>query len=161
MSDVTARDIAQVMMETMPFIGRLFDAEMRANDYVMSPIHFHVLNRLRVRPYSLGELAQVHTVSAASMSNTVTVLEERDWVQRVRSIDDRRVVTVQITSAGLEMLQTMYDKAESYIATLFEPLSPDDRRELLNALTTARDKFRILFALSPLETRHEPDANQD
>lgn len=145
MNDVSANDIAKILMETMPLIGRLFDAEMRANDYVISPVHFHVLNRLTVNPHTLGELANVHSVSSASMSNTVTVLEERGWVSRTRSVEDRRVVSIALTDAGRVMLQEMYDRAEAYIATLFEPLSPQDRSELLDALRVARDKFKVVL----------------
>lgn len=145
MNEISAHDIAKILMETMPLIGRLFDAEMRANDYVISPVHFHVLNRLTVRPHTLGELAKVHAVSSASMSNTVTVLEERGWVSRTRSDQDRRVVSIALTDAGHTMLREMYARAEAYIATLFEPLSPQDRSELLDALQVARDKFKIVL----------------
>src|SRR5918997_1623840 len=67
---------------------------------------FDVLSALRRsgEPYQLspGTLVAQTLVTSGTMTNRIDRLEERGFVERHRSPDDRRGVLVQLTSEGLE-----------------------------------------------------------
>ena len=106
MSDKTKiREVARKAKRIFPLMGRLMEAQMRVPTIPVPPVHFHVLNRIDYQPHTLTELAEVMSVSAASLSRTITVLEDRGWVTRERSQEDRRVVMIHITHDDVEWLR--------------------------------------------------------
>jgi len=71
----------------------------------ISMTHFHVLTLLR--HHDAMPMGQVADVLDASMSNATGIIdrmEERGLVERVRVPDDRRVVLVRPTQAGLDLV---------------------------------------------------------
>src|SRR5450759_3299659 len=71
----------------------------------ISMTHFHVLTLLR--HHDAMPMGQVADVLDASMSNATGIIdrmEERGLVERVRVPDDRRVVLVRPTQAGLDLI---------------------------------------------------------
>ena len=75
----------------------------------ISMTHFHVLTLLRHHDaMPMGRLAEILDVSMSSATGIIDRMEERGLVERVRVPDDRRVVLVQPTQAGLDLV----DEAE-------------------------------------------------
>jgi DNA-binding MarR family transcriptional regulator len=91
------------------------------------------------------ELAAREGMSAAGMSGHVDRLEAAGLLRRVRSIDDRRRVGLQVTEAGHRMLRAVRRRRTAWLAQRLSRLSPDD----LEALDAA---------LGPLERLLEVDA---
>jgi DNA-binding MarR family transcriptional regulator len=118
---------------------------MRSGGHQIASGHLSILGMLSERAYTLGELAEMLVVSAPTMSNTITALEERGWVTRTRSTEDRRVVLVEIAPTGSEVLQTIRDHTRDRIADLLDGLSPEERTVLLDGLTLLRDSFYKAF----------------
>lgn len=116
-------------------------AEMRLVEGGVVSSHVPLLGVLRLQAHTLSDLAERHSVSAPTMSNTVTTLEERGWARRIRSDEDRRVVWIEITPAGLDVLTRIEQQVAARIAELLKDLSEDDCRTLVNGLTVLRDTF--------------------
>jgi DNA-binding MarR family transcriptional regulator len=75
----------------------------------ISMTHFHVLTLLRHHDaMPMGRLAEILDVSMSSATGIIDRMEERGLVERVRVPDDRRVVIVRPTAAGLALV----DEAE-------------------------------------------------
>jgi MarR family 2-MHQ and catechol resistance regulon transcriptional repressor len=75
----------------------------------VSMTHFHVLTLLRHHgDQPIGRLAEVLDTSMSSATGIIDRMEERGLVERVRVPDDRRVVLVRPTPAGLDLV----DEAE-------------------------------------------------
>jgi DNA-binding MarR family transcriptional regulator len=65
-------------------------------------------------------------------------LEREGWVQRRRSKDDRRIVEVAITAAGLALLEQVDAPAEESLVELARHLSPQE----IETLTVLLEKLR-------------------
>ena len=75
----------------------------------ISMTHFHVLTLLRHHDaMPMGRLAEILDASMSSATGIIDRMEERGLVERVRVPDDRRVVLVRPTQAGLDLV----DEAE-------------------------------------------------
>ncbi len=71
----------------------------------VSMTHFHVLTLLRHHEaMPIGHLAETLDASMSSATGIIDRMEERGLVQRVRVPDDRRIVLVQPTQAGLDLV---------------------------------------------------------
>lgn len=135
------RLIARKVLETVPLVMRTVAAEMRQDDHFFSPAHFHLLLALNHRSCSLSELAEHQSVSLPTMSNSVTILEERGWAQRRRSPEDRRKVIIEITDEGRQMLQSVHDQAEKRVAEILTGLSDGELQQIEAGLAVLRDAF--------------------
>jgi DNA-binding MarR family transcriptional regulator len=75
----------------------------------ISMTHFHVLTLLRHHDaMPMGRLAEILDASMSSTTGIIDRMEERGLVERVRVPDDRRIVLVRPTAAGLALI----DEAE-------------------------------------------------
>ncbi len=71
----------------------------------VSMTHFHVLTLLRHHEaMPMGRLADILDASMSSATGIIDRMEERGLVERVRVPDDRRVVLVRPTPAGLDLV---------------------------------------------------------
>lgn len=137
----SANAIARQIMEIIPHAMRAMKSEMRHIHAPMMPGHFRLLGMLSHCCWTLKELADKQGVSAPTMSNTITTLEERGWVTRTRSAEDRRAVTIQMTEKGRMALEETHQRAESHLAALLEPLDNAEREVLSQGLKVLRQVF--------------------
>ncbi len=91
---------------------------------------FWVLGALAHGPHRMGELAERAGTSQASLTGIVDRLEERGLIERTRSLDDRRVVEVNLTESGREEIKIAPQGMLHRLEEVLTPLSLDDRREL-------------------------------
>ena len=136
-----ASQTARQILEIIPYVMRVMASEMRQYNPLVLPAHFRLLHMLAHRSWTLTELAKRHAVSAPTMSNTVTTLDERGWVTRVRSEEDRRVVVIQATEEGRRIIEETFRRAERHISTLLEPLDTAEQEALARGLTVMRQVF--------------------
>jgi DNA-binding MarR family transcriptional regulator len=75
----------------------------------ISMTHFHVLTLLRHNEaMPMGRVADILDASMSNATGIIDRMEERGLVERVRVPDDRRIVLVRPTQAGLDLV----DEAE-------------------------------------------------
>jgi DNA-binding MarR family transcriptional regulator len=159
--DITTSHVARKTLQIFPLMGRLFEANMRTTDD-MSPVHFHVLTALTIQHRTLGELAERLNVTAASMSRTVTVMEERGWLERSRSKEDRRVVYIEITPAGYGVLREVGEKSEEQFAQVFVDLSSKELGRLVEGLDILIDTFeRVIWRENQKADAQADDAHSE
>lgn len=148
----SANAIARQIMDIVPHAMRAMKSEMRQSRASMMPGHFRLLGMLSHRCWTLKELADRQGVSAPTMSNTITTLEERGWLTRTRSAEDRRAVVIQVTEEGKRTLEEAHRHAESHLAALLEPLDDAEREALAQGL-------KVLYRV--FESAHVGDAESD
>ena len=68
------------------------------------------------------------------MTRLVDRLEEKDLIRRERSKDDRRVVSLRVTSAGRAVLPRLRDSASSVIQRMLTGFSAAEVNELRSLL---------------------------
>lgn len=133
--------LAQHILEVLPLVMRTLAAELRQGNPLIVPAHFQLLWILQYHSCSLSELAERQSVSLPTMSNTVTILEERGWIQRQRSAADRRKVVIEITPAGQAVLTEVGQRAQEKVSEIISELSAEEQAELLNAMQLLRRVF--------------------
>lgn len=127
----SARDILRIV----PLVMRTVAAELRAAGELPAPAHFGLLSVLAAqpRPLSLTELAARQGVSLPTMSNSITALVSRGWVQRSAG-PDRRQVRIRVTAKGRATVARVGHSAEKHLAELLEPLDDAARQRLRDGL---------------------------
>ena len=81
---------------------------------------------------SLGSLSEFERVTPPSMSRTVGGLEGDGLVTRTASADDRRKVLIEITPAGLAIVQETKRRRAAWFSTVLAALT-DEQRDALDA----------------------------
>jgi MarR family transcriptional regulator, organic hydroperoxide resistance regulator len=132
----------EAVASLQPVIGSLRCAgSQRLVRLGVSMTHFNVLTLLRHHDaMPMSRLADVIGTSLPSATGVVDRMEERGLVERVRVPDDRRVVLVRPTQAGLDLV----DEAELIGSDLFrralgrlESRDLDDLARIMNHLRDA------------------------
>ena len=136
-------DLALRLLEIIPAVMRTVAAELRRSGHLLNPTHFNVLITLAYGPCILSDLAEQQAVSPPTMSNTVSTLVERGWVQRQRDAHDRRKVWLTLTPGGLQILDTMRQQAEIRVNQILISLSHAERHTLAEGLTVLRQVFIV------------------
>jgi len=96
-------------------------------------------------PLTMSELARAERVSPATISSTVSGLEEAGLVTRRRDGPDARSVTVEATSTGREVLTEGRRRRVALLADGLANLSAADR----TALTKGVDALEKLLGSHP------------
>lgn len=100
----------------------------------MSPTQAAVLATIDRRgPLTLGELAEAERVQPPTITAAVDRLERQGFVRRQRDGRDRRVVGVQVTPAGEELLDEARSRKSAYLEQRLGSLSARDRTTLERA----------------------------
>jgi MarR family transcriptional regulator, 2-MHQ and catechol-resistance regulon repressor len=79
--------------------------------------------------YHLGPMCQVQLSqkllkSTGNMTMVVDNLEKLELVRRVRSAEDRRMITIELTAAGKEMIEEVFPKHVAVIVAEMSVLTP-------------------------------------
>lgn len=130
----TITTTATLLLETAPSVMAFVASELRRNSPVDNHVHFRLLRTLRRNQRSLHVLAENHGVRLPTMSKTVSVLENRGWVERVRSTTDRRTVHVGLTSQGESVLEQVEKHAITRTTQLLKCLPVQDLSNLQSGL---------------------------
>jgi len=96
---------------------------------------------ISARNCNLSELAEHQNVSLPSMSSTVQTLVERGWLERDRSADDRREVTLRMTEEGRRVLASEHRRLTEWVASKMESLDPKDVKRVERALDILLNLF--------------------
>lgn len=117
-----------------PMVMRTIFAESRKGALNLAPNHFRVLSAISSKNCNISELAEHQNVSLPTMSATVQTLVERGWLERDRSTDDRREVTLRMTEEGRRVLALEHRRLTEWVAAKMESLHPKEVKRVERAL---------------------------
>ncbi len=135
--------LARQLLEIIPPVMQTLASELRRTGQVISPSHFGVMAMLHLQTCNLSELAEHQWVSLPTMSITISRLEESGLVTRTRDENDRRVVMIELTAAGIHKLDQIRDIAETRISVVLSDLSSADKKSLANGLGILGKVFEL------------------
>jgi DNA-binding MarR family transcriptional regulator len=105
----------------------------------LSLIHLHVLTILEAEgPLPMSHLADVLDVSVASATGIVGRMEERGFVERRHDSNDRRVVLVVPTEAGVAVFRDMRQQRREHLLGTLGRLSETELQSFLVGLKAMR-----------------------
>jgi DNA-binding MarR family transcriptional regulator len=85
---------------------------------------------------SAGELVRQTMITTGAMTNRIDRLEQRGYVERVQSTQDRRSVTVRLTASGIRKVDAVATSHYELESQLLDALSATHRRTLGRLLRT-------------------------
>jgi len=92
---------------------------------------FAVLEALyHLGPLSQREIGQKVLKSGGNITTVVDNLEARGLVVRARGKQDRRVITIYLTDAGLDLIQGVFPDHAQQILSEMSVLAPEEQDEL-------------------------------
>jgi DNA-binding MarR family transcriptional regulator len=113
----------------------------------LSIVHLHVLTILEDEgPLPMGKVAESLDVSVASATGIVDRMEQRGLVERRHDVNDRRVVVVHPTEAGLAVFTDLEAHRREMLATTLALLSSDELKSFLvglRAMARARTELTV------------------
>ncbi len=133
--------VASKFWVVFPAVMQTMFAETRKGDPNVAPNHFRVLGALARNNCNLSELAEHQNVSLPTMSSTVQTLVERGWLERDRSEDDRREITLHMTEEGRRVLTSEHRRLTEWVAAKMESLDPKDIKRVDRALDILLNLF--------------------
>lgn len=118
-------ELAQEIMELIPRVMRSFSAILRSEEANLDPAQIRLLGMLSRGPCNLSAIARQHSVSLPTVSKSVSHMENRGWVKRARSEEDRRVVFLELTVEGRRAWQRITATLQSNLQERLDVLAPD------------------------------------
>ena len=100
---------------------------MRQNASELSPTQGAALATIDCHgPLTPSELAKRERIQRPTATRVVARLEESGLVQRTADPQDRRSALLSTTPAGDELLASVRDRKDAYLAQRLDVLSPED-----------------------------------
>ncbi|GAA3466052.1 MarR family winged helix-turn-helix transcriptional regulator [Nonomuraea roseola] len=100
----------------------------------LSLTQLRVLGILRDRRPRMTELAAFLGLDKSTLSGLIDRAERRGLVARGKNPQDRRVVDVFLTPAGLELAEQVYGEVRRALASATDRLNPQDSDRLVQLL---------------------------
>lgn len=92
---------------------------------------FGVLEALyHLGPMCQGELSQKLLKSTGNMTLVIDNLEKHGLVRRVRSLEDRRMIKIELTQAGSTMIEKIFPEHVAAVVEEMQVLSAHEQAEL-------------------------------
>ena len=132
--EMTRQQIAHRMLQVFLPLMRIIATEIRSMEYAVAPAHFGLLTILNHGSCSLGELAEKLGVSLPTISNSVSTLAERGWITRHPSQTDRRVMVVELTPLGGQILADIQACVEERVVDMLAGLSQSELDQLIGSM---------------------------
>jgi MarR family 2-MHQ and catechol resistance regulon transcriptional repressor len=95
---------------------------------------FMVLNSLMNGKKTMVEISKEINVTQSSITLSISKLEEKDIVKRIRYPSDRRITFVEITDKGKEVVSSCQNKLNVVLLECIGNLSHAEKRNLLEIL---------------------------
>ncbi|MFD1065077.1 MarR family winged helix-turn-helix transcriptional regulator [Oceanobacillus locisalsi] len=103
---------------------------MRTSDFAILEVLYHK-GRQTIRDISESVL-----ISTGSITYVIDKLEKKELLARVNCSDDRRVVYLEITDKGKEIMDDIFPKHQQVIEELFQGISEKDKQTVIDVLKT-------------------------
>ncbi len=153
--EVIERIIAgfQAAMQELRCVG-----SQRMHRQGVSMTHFHVMSMLeRHGEMTMSRLADMLDVSLSNATGLIDRMEERGLLERVRSIDDRRVVLTRITPRGRQLLREVEGLKGETIGLLLARLDRARLERVALAMEDLRGALAAVLSEDPTTFDHDHD----
>jgi DNA-binding MarR family transcriptional regulator len=95
-------------------------------------------------PRETRELAVDQRVTRGAIVNAVHTLQRAGLVRRIRSIVDRRLVTVELTTAGKELIESVHNHWHQWEQAVAAALPRNEQQEFVRMLRVVAEHVKTL-----------------
>ncbi|SRR6266508_2390765 len=115
-------------------VGRLARRLRQQSEGEITASQFSALASInRFGPITLGKLASLERLRPPTVTRIAATLEEAGLVVRHLDPDDRRVVRVEVTALGRDLLERIRTRKDAYLAARLTALPPEQLAVLRDA----------------------------
>ena len=100
----------------------------------------------------MGDLSRFLTLSPNTLTASVNMLEEYGYIKRHRSADDQRVVYIEITEAGRNLLPGIKESLDLHFKSVAKVINNDEWKFAVDAITSYQNPPLIDVYDEPLNT---------
>jgi len=139
-----------MVQATDPVIDDLLKALQRVIRATKRTVHDDTVDRAAIIILSslkensavrLSDLAGDLLLDISTVSRQAKALEDRGLVTRTEDVDDRRALRLQVSPAGLAVLDQAWTRRNRWLADSLHDWTPEDRAELVAMLTRFADSL--------------------
>lgn len=126
--------LSELIFELIPLLDHEFvkpvDIKFRST---ISQTQVNILAALRKHDMTMKELSESMTISKQQMTILVDKLVNKKYTIRKTSAEDRRIIIIAITPAGLELLEKLRSFTLSILKEKMNTMSHDDQEAIAQA----------------------------
>lgn len=111
------------------------EAERKLANAGLSIMEYRILRQLSENgPQPMVRLAETNMITQGWVTSLIDRLENRSYVERVRSNMDRRIVNISATDKGKDFYREIMEVHENFIASTLEFMPLQDKENLKTLL---------------------------
>ncbi|GFI61540.1 hypothetical protein IMSAG049_00699 [Clostridiales bacterium] len=105
----------------------------------------NLLKNQSEKPMTATDLCEKTRLFKSQMNKVLNSLEEKELIRRVRSIDDKRFVFIEITEKGLEQYSKEHEAIMLMIDTLVDRIGESRAEETAEAVNDISEQLKNLL----------------
>lgn len=124
---MTNTEIANKLIVIIPRMMQVIVTAVKNQQIQLPMIHYRLLRILKEHPMSLSQLAEHLLISKASLSETVNLIVEKGWIEKINDPSDARRVFLKTSSTGIEQMEKTDAEVLSIISQKLAELSQEEK----------------------------------
>lgn len=139
------RDVTDSIMAATLGISRVLRQRMacKVGDSEANFLQMHALVHIREQEgMTMKQLADHLKITSPSATSFVNRLVKLKWVERVTDAENRKLVRLKLTKAGVSMLQTQMNERRNDMRSVLSLLPAKDQKELARILSSLADALQ-------------------
>jgi DNA-binding MarR family transcriptional regulator len=132
----TSPELAHQLLTTLPVMAGAVARAVRAGQEAdfNNIAHIRMLHMLIDQPRSFKELCAHRGIAAPTLSRSLTALERRGWIERIKHPTDRRQLLLQLTREGRAQHDSISASAQDFLSQRLNSLTTLERAQVSEAL---------------------------
>lgn len=127
LDQITSQRVARLQGDLTNLVRVIVDGlNMRLAPYEIDTVEYTLLCAcLASGPITMRDLRQIVPIDPAHMSRTLSGLEDRELVEKVRPRSDRRLVNVTLTEEAQALIPELMNAAQGFYAIILGNISQE------------------------------------
>lgn len=111
------------------------------NTDAITPVQYKILEYLKVsQPVTITEISECHHMSLPNTSRELKKLQEKNLIEKISDIADRRKFFVRLSADGEQMMHEAFARIEERFQQLIQHVPEEDLEEIKHALDILQQK---------------------
>ncbi|MBK5251851.1 MAG: MarR family transcriptional regulator [Peptostreptococcaceae bacterium] len=141
MSD-TAKVLNKILVELFRNILNIEEKELKRMGCLLSMTEMHTIEQIGLgKPQSMSTVAKKLGITIGTLTTSINRLVKKDYVERNKNQEDRRIVEIKLTNKGKEAYLMHANFHEGMVNGVMEDLKIQDDKQLINALENLNKYF--------------------
>jgi DNA-binding MarR family transcriptional regulator len=133
-----ADQLNSIMPEIIKGFGRNHFGDMVKTEISMPQILI-MENLVKNTAIKMSDIARMLSITTAAATGIVDRMVKKGYLRRNFEVDDRRVIKVELTTKGRELIKKISDEKRKMFIKVFSQISLEDRENYLRILNKVRD----------------------